>query len=46
MKCSLPALFPADKGYIVEEGSPEEIFSRPREERTQIFLKRLLHTDI
>ena len=35
-----------DKGYIVEEGSPEEIFSRPREERTQIFLKRLLHTDI
>lgn len=35
-----------DKGYIVEEGSPEEIFSRPREERTRIFLKRLLHTDI
>lgn len=35
-----------DKGYIVEEGSPEEIFSHPREERTQIFLKRLLHTDI
>lgn len=35
-----------DKGYIVEEGSPEEMFSRPREERTQIFLKRLLHTDI
>lgn len=35
-----------DKGYIVEEGSPEEIFSRPREERTQVFLKRLLHTDI
>lgn len=35
-----------DKGYIVEEGSPEGIFSRPREERTRIFLKRLLHTDI
>ena len=35
-----------DKGYIVEEGSPEEIFTHPAEERTQIFLKRLLHADI
>ena len=35
-----------DKGYIVEEGSPEEIFTRPKEERTRTFLKRLLHDDI
>ncbi len=35
-----------DKGYIVEEGSPEDIFTHPSEERTQIFLKRLLHADI
>lgn len=35
-----------DKGYIVEEGNPEDIFTHPKEERTQIFLKRLLHADI
>ncbi len=35
-----------DKGYIVEEGHPEEIFTHPKEERTQTFLKRLLHADI
>ena len=35
-----------DKGYIVEEGKPEDIFTHPREERTQTFLKRLLHADI
>lgn len=35
-----------DKGYIVEEGDPEDIFTHPAEERTQIFLKRLLHADI
>lgn len=35
-----------DKGYIVEEGHPEDIFTRPKEERTQTFLKRLLHADI
>lgn len=35
-----------DKGYIVEEGRPEEIFTHPAEERTQTFLKRLLHSEI
>ncbi|MDT7908822.1 MAG: peptide ABC transporter ATP-binding protein, partial [Thermus sp.] len=25
------------------EGRPEEIFSRPREERTRSFLQRVLH---
>lgn len=35
-----------DKGYIVEEGNPEDIFTHPQEERTQTFLKRLLHADI
>ena len=31
-----------DSGVIVEEGSPKEIFSRPKEERTRQFLKRIL----
>ncbi len=31
-----------DSGVIVEEGSPEEIFYRPKEERTKQFLKRIL----
>lgn len=31
-----------DKGYIIEEGHPEEIFTRPKEKRTQQFLARLL----
>ncbi len=35
-----------DKGYIVEEGDPKDIFTHPKEERTQTFLKRLLHADI
>jgi polar amino acid transport system ATP-binding protein len=33
-----------DGGRIVEEGRPEEVFSQPREERTQAFLRRLLRT--
>jgi putative ABC transport system ATP-binding protein len=33
-----------DGGRIVEEGRPEEVFSRPREERTRTFLRRLLRT--
>ncbi len=32
-----------DMGQIVEEGRPEEIFTRPREERTRAFLERVLH---
>jgi polar amino acid transport system ATP-binding protein len=31
-----------DEGRILEEGSPEQIFSAPREERTQRFLQRVL----
>ena len=34
------------QGYMVEEGNPEDIFTHPKEERTQTFLKRLLHADI
>ena len=33
-----------DGGRIVEEGRPDEVFSRPREERTRAFLRRLLRT--
>ena len=31
-----------DKGYIIEEGKPEDIFTHPRNERTKIFLQRVL----
>lgn len=31
-----------DHGVLVEEGTPEEIFSRPKEERTRQFLRRIL----
>ncbi len=31
-----------DGGYVVEEGSPKEIFVHPKEERTKQFLKRIL----
>lgn len=31
-----------DDGYIVEEGTPDIIFSNPREERTRSFLARVL----
>lgn len=31
-----------DQGQIVEESEPEQFFSSPREERAQLFLKRLL----
>ncbi len=31
-----------DGGYVVEEGSPEEIFSNPKNERTKAFLSRVL----
>ena len=35
------ALF-MDEGRIVEEGTPEEIFDRPRHERTKAFLSKIL----
>lgn len=31
-----------DKGYIVEEGSPEDIFDNPKEERTKQFLEMVM----
>ena len=31
-----------DGGKVVEEGTPDEIFSRPKEERTRQFLRRIL----
>jgi len=31
-----------DQGRIVEEGSPEEFFKNPREERTRAFLSKIL----
>lgn len=31
-----------DKGVIAEEGTPEQIFGQPKEERTKVFLKRIL----
>ena len=34
-------LFMAD-GYIQEQGAPEEIFGRPKNERLQSFLKSIL----
>ncbi|NTW04190.1 MAG: amino acid ABC transporter ATP-binding protein [Oscillochloris sp.] len=31
-----------DRGQIVEEGTPEQIFSAPRQERTKLFLSQIL----
>ncbi|HTW98055.1 MAG TPA: peptide ABC transporter ATP-binding protein, partial [Acidimicrobiales bacterium] len=31
-----------DRGVLVEEGPPEQIFTAPREERTQRFLRRIV----
>ena len=31
-----------DEGMLVEEGTPEEIFDNPREERTLRFLSKVL----
>jgi polar amino acid transport system ATP-binding protein len=35
-------VFFLDKGVILEEGPPDEIFSQPREERTRQFLQRII----
>lgn len=32
-----------DGGYILEQGTPEEVFERPQNERTQNFLNKVLH---
>lgn len=31
-----------DKGYVIEEGKPCDIFSHPKNERTKVFLQRVL----
>jgi polar amino acid transport system ATP-binding protein len=31
-----------DSGKIIEEGIPEQIFSNPKEERTKMFLNKVL----
>jgi len=31
-----------DEGVLLEQGPPEQIFSSPREERTQQFLQRII----
>lgn len=31
-----------DEGRVVEQGTPEQIFSHPQEERTQLFLSKIL----
>ncbi|MDK2965873.1 MAG: arginine/lysine/histidine transport system ATP-binding protein, partial [Lacrimispora sp.] len=31
-----------DGGYVVEEGSPQDIFTNPKNERTRTFLSRVL----
>ena len=31
-----------DQGLIVESGTPDEIFTNPREERTKLFLSQIL----
>jgi L-cystine transport system ATP-binding protein len=35
-----------DGGVVVEEGSPNEIFVNPKEERTKKFLSRILSSDM
>ena len=32
-----------ENGYIVEQGTPQEVFDNPKEERTKEFLKRYLN---
>ncbi len=32
-----------DKGQIVEQGTPQQIFTAPQEERTKLFLSQILH---
>ncbi len=36
-------MFFFDQGQVVESGTPEEIFTNPKEERTKRFLEQILH---
>lgn len=31
-----------DEGHIIEEGTPDEIFNHPKQQRTQDFLRKVL----
>jgi len=31
-----------DEGRIIEEGTPKEIFENPKQERTKLFLSKIL----
>jgi ABC-type polar amino acid transport system ATPase subunit len=31
-----------DEGQIVEEGTPDRLFSKPKQERTKLFLSKVL----
>ncbi|MGQ4665152.1 amino acid ABC transporter ATP-binding protein [Metabacillus halosaccharovorans] len=35
-----------DGGYIIEQGTPDEVLKSPKEERTKRFLQRILHPSI
>ena len=35
-----------DGGVVVEEGAPDEVFYKPKEERTKKFLARILQKDM
>ncbi len=32
-----------DEGQVVEEGTPEQIFENPQNDRTKLFLSQILH---
>ena len=32
-----------DGGYVVEDGTPEQIFKNPQHDRTKDFLNKVLH---
>lgn len=32
-----------DEGLLIEEGTPEEIFTQPKQDRTKLFLSQILH---
>jgi len=35
-------MFFFDRGQIVESGTPQEIFTNPKEDRTKLFLSQIL----
>ena len=36
-------MFFFDEGLLIEEGTPEEIFTQPKQDRTKMFLSQILH---